>query len=175
MKRNYGYVTYFNRPVTLLCDIIRVGQSAPDFEITKDLGTTVRLCDFNGKTKVISVLPTLDTSMGLLQTQAMLELTRRLPQVQLISISCDLPHVVRKFSENNSMGEAIILSDYINTDFCLKYGLLIEELRLPARSIIIIDENNIIRYVNTAKELCSHPDYEQAENFLRQYLSSREG
>jgi thioredoxin-dependent peroxiredoxin len=56
----------------------------------------------------------------------------------------------------------ITLSDHKETDFGLKYGFLIEELRLLARGIVIVDKEGIVRYLEYVKEVTTHPDYDKA-------------
>ena len=51
-------------------------------------------------------------------------------------------------------------------DFGIKYGFLIEELRLLSRGIIIIDKNDIIQYVEYVGEVASHPNYDKALEVL---------
>ena len=50
------------------------------------------------------------------------------------------------------------------------YGVLIKELRLLARSIFIIDKDDVIRYVRIVPEQTNEPDYEDAINALNSLL-----
>lgn len=43
----------------------------------------------------------------------------------------------------------------------MNYGYVIEELRLLARGIVIIDKDNIVRYVEYVKEVMDNPDYDK--------------
>jgi thiol peroxidase len=45
---------------------------------------------------------------------------------------------------------------------------LIKELRLLARSVFIIDKNNIVRYKEVVPEETNHPDYDKALQALEQ-------
>jgi thiol peroxidase len=48
----------------------------------------------------------------------------------------------------------------------MKYGYAMEELRLLARGIVVIDENDIVRYVEYVKEVGTHPDYDKVLAFI---------
>ena len=49
-------------------------------------------------------------------------------------------------------------------DFGTKYGFLIEELRLLARGVVVLDQNNVVKYVEYVSEIGNEPDYESALN-----------
>jgi len=40
--------------------------------------------------------------------------------------------------------------------------LFIEELGLLARAIVVIDKNDVVRYVEVVGEIGNHPDYDKA-------------
>lgn len=44
----------------------------------------------------------------------------------------------------------------------MNYGFVIEELRLLSRGIVILDKDNIVRYVEYVKEVGEHPNYNRA-------------
>jgi thiol peroxidase len=64
----------------------------------------------------------------------------------------------------------ITLSDYRHTDFGLQYGFLIGELRLLARGTVIIDKENVVRYVEYVPEIASEPDYDAALEAVRKIV-----
>lgn len=59
------------------------------------------------------------------------------------------------------------LSDYKTSSFSMKYGLLIKELNLIARSVQIIDKDDIVRYRQVVPELTMPPDYNEALKALK--------
>ena len=42
------------------------------------------------------------------------------------------------------------------------YGTNVEAARIDQRAIFIIDENDIVRYVEYVPEIAQHPDYDAA-------------
>jgi thioredoxin-dependent peroxiredoxin len=158
-----GLITMKGRPLTLLGTDTGVGDKAPDFTVLdKDL-SEVKLGDFAGKIKIISVTPSLDTAVCDLQLRRFNSEAASLPHdVVVLNISMDLPFAVARFCTTAEIERARALSDHREASFGTAYGVLIKELRLLARSIFIIDKNNIVRYREIVAEETNHPDYEKA-------------
>ena len=55
-----------------------------------------------------------------------------------------------------------LLSDYKTSSFGINYGFLIKELNLLARSVVILDKANTVRYIQIVNELTTAPDYQDA-------------
>ena len=54
-----------------------------------------------------------------------------------------------------------VVSDVLDTEFALKYGLLIKERRWMRRAIFIVDREGILRYVAYMPKLGIEPDYDE--------------
>lgn len=65
----------------------------------------------------------------------------------IVAISCDLPYAQERFCEIEGIRNITMLSDYRDIDFGLKYGFLIDELRLLTQGIVIISKERKIKYV----------------------------
>jgi len=74
----------------------------------------------------------------------------------------DLPFALGRFCAAEGIDKVKTLSDHKDADFGIKYGFLIEELRLLNRGIIVVDKAGTIQYVEYVKENTSHPDYDKA-------------
>ncbi len=158
-----GVVTMKGRPLTLIGPDIKVGEKAPDFTVLDEELREVRFDDFTGKTKIVSVTPSLDTPVCDLQLRRFNREAASLPQdVVVLNMSMDLPFAIARFCTTAEIDRAKALSDHRDASFGAAYGVLIKELRLLARSIFIIDKNNIIRYKEIVPEQSNHPDYERA-------------
>ncbi|MCM8816467.1 MAG: thiol peroxidase, partial [Candidatus Omnitrophica bacterium] len=103
---------------------------------------------YQGKIKVITSFPSLDTPVCDLQVR---EFNKRASflsdDVVVIGISMDLPFAQKRFCEASNIKNIFLYSDYKYLNFSLNYGLFIKELHLIARSALIIDKNNLIRYL----------------------------
>lgn len=162
MDRRNNVVTFKGSPITLLGKEINVGDKAPDFIVlTSDL-QPYTLKDAEGKVKIISVVPSLDTGVCELQTINFNETASELKDTVILTISVDLPFAQKRFCSAHGIDNVITLSDHKDLSFGLGYGFVIEELRLLSRGVVIIDKDNMVRYVEYVKEVGTHPDYEKA-------------
>lgn len=170
MKRNLNMVSMGGRPLTLMGKLARPGIIAKNFTAVDNNLETVRLYDYQGRVRIISSVPSLDTDLCAAQTRRFNLEASQLPDVRLISISCDLPFALKRFCSKEGIGKLITLSDHKDTDFGIKYGFLIEELRLLARGIVVVDQKDMIRYVEVVNDISDHPDYERALEAVKKLL-----
>jgi len=162
-----GIITMKGKHLTLVGPDVKIGDAAPDFTVLNDSLTEVSLKDFSGKTKIISVTPSLDTPVCDLQLRRFNHEAAMLPHdVVVLNVSMDLPFAIARFCTTAEIDRAKGFSDHRDASFGNAYGVLIKELRLLARSIFIIDANNIVRYKEIVKEQTNHPDYEKALSAL---------
>lgn len=169
MEERRGIIVMRRNPLTLIGADIKVGDKAPDFTVLNGELLEVKLSDFSGKTKVISVTPSLDTPVCDLQARRFNHEAASLPQdVVVLNISMDLPFAISRFCTVAEIDRVKALSDHRDASFGTAYGVLIKELRLLARSIFIIDKNNVVRYKEIVPEQSNHPDYDKALEALRE-------
>jgi len=156
-------VTFFGNPLTLVGNEVKAGDKAPDFTVLdKDL-KEVGLADFQGKIKVISVTPSLDTPVCDLQARTFNQEAGSLSdEVVVLNVSMDLPFAIARFCAGAGIDKVQTLSDHKEASFGNAYGVLVKELRLLARSVFVIDKSDIIRYVQIVPEMTNPPDYEKA-------------
>ena len=164
-------VTFKGNPLTLSGKGVEKGKPAPGFKALKQDLSETGLADFKGKVKILTSFPSLDTPVCDLQVK---EFNKRAvnfsSDVAVIGISMDLPFAQKRFCQENDINNVTVVSDHRDASFGLNYGLLIKELRLLARSIIIVDKEDIVRYIQVVGELTSPPDYEAALKALQDVL-----
>ena len=159
--------------IVLLGDELKVGQQAPDFKVVDNSFKPVRLSDFQGKTLMLSIVPSIDTGICSLQTKRFNEEVAKLPDsVQLLTISTDLPFAQKRFCEQEQVNNMAVLSDAVWRDFGSSYGLLIKDMGLLTRAIIIINQQGKVAYLQLVPELAQEPDYDAALKVLRQTIGS---
>lgn len=157
-------ITFGGNPLTLLGKEIKVGEKAPNFTALKMDMSPFSLEEFKGKVVVISVVPSIDTPVCELQTIRFNTEAYEHGNINVITISVDLPFALNKFCANKGVDTAITLSDHKDLDFGMKYGFVLEELRLLSRGIIVIGKDGVVNYVEYVQEITNHPDYEKAIN-----------
>jgi thioredoxin-dependent peroxiredoxin len=170
MKRSTNIVTFGGNPVTLLGKSAKPGLNAKNFICIGQNLKHVKLSDFSGKVRIISSVPSIDTGVCSAQTARFNKEADKLKDVQIISVSNDLPFALKRYCEAEGIKNITMVSDHKDLDFGVKYGLLIEEYRLLARAIIVIDKQDIIRYVQIVKEIGEHPDYDKALAVVKKYI-----
>lgn len=158
-----GVATLKGNPLTLVGNVVNVGDQAPDFSVNKDLMTQVSLKDYAGKVKLISVVPSLDTGVCDAQTRRFNEEAAKLgDNVAILTVSVDLPFAQSRWCGAAGIDKVVTLSDYKTLSFGEAYGVVIKELRLLMRSIFVIDANDKVQYVEYLSEMTEHPNYEAA-------------
>jgi len=166
-------VTFKGNPLTLVGRILKEGGAAPDFKAVSGDLKELSLSDFTGKIKVINSFPSLDTPVCDVQVKEFNKMAAGFSQdVVVLGISMDLPFAQKRFCQENEIKNVITLSDYKFSSFGINYGLLIKELGLLARAVIILDKNNVLRYLQIVKELSTPPDYAAALKDLEQVLKN---
>jgi thiol peroxidase len=162
MERN-GVITFQGGPLTLIGPALRAGDKAPGFSVLDGELKPVSLKDFAGKTKIISVTPSLDTPVCDLQLRRFnAEAVKMSADTVVLNISMDLPFAISRFCTGAGIDRVKALSDHREASFGAAYGVLIKELRLLARAVFVIDKNDVIRYVEIVPEITNQPDYDKA-------------
>ncbi|HVZ81664.1 MAG TPA: thiol peroxidase [bacterium] len=162
MQERKGVQTFKGGPLTLLGPEIKVGDTAPNFKVLTNKLEEVTLDNYKGKTLILSVAPSLDTSVCSLQTQRFNKETANLPaSVEVLTITADLPFAQARFCGAENI-KIQTLSDHRDMSFADAYGTHIKELRLEARSIFVVGKDGKVKYVEYVPEMTSHPDYDKA-------------
>lgn len=162
MEKRKGLVTMKGKPVTLVGTPAIIKAPAPDFSaVTREM-QPFRLSELLGKRVLISVATSVDTSVCDLQSIRFNEEAAKIENAVVVSISMDLPFALKRYCADRGIENSLVLSDHKEADFGLKYGFLMEETRLLARGVVLIDESGVVRYVETVPEVSDQPDYERA-------------
>ena len=163
-----GVVAMKGNPLTLVGPELKVGAKAPDFRVLDGELKEIALKDFGGKIKVISVTPSLDTSVCDLQARRFnLEAAKLPDDVIIMNISMDLPFAISRFCTSAGIEKVKAFSDHRDASFGNAFGVLVKELRLLARSVFVLDKDNTVRYMQIVPEMSEHPDYERALEAVR--------
>lgn len=158
-----GLVTFQGNPLTLLGPEIKVGDKAPAFQLLDNGLQPVSLADSAGKIRLLTVVPSLDTPVCDTMGRQFNQQAAQLPaDVVIYTISVDLPFAQARWCGNAGIERIKTLSDYQERSFGLAYGLLIKELKLLARTVLVIDRDDTVRYVQLVKEAANEPDYQAA-------------
>lgn len=163
-------ITVDGKEITIENKRIKVGDKLEDAELIAPVGEfnkmeKVRLSDDKG-IKLIYTAPSLDTPVCSLQTKLLDEKAKEHTNVFFYSITDDLPFAMMRFCSDNGIANLKTLSDFQGHEFSGKNGFLMKEYQLLTRAVIIVDENNIVQYVDYGKEVTDQLDINKAIEFL---------
>lgn len=163
MSETQATIKFKGSPLHLAGSEVNVGEPAPDFEALANDLSAVKLSTFRGKTCVICSVPSLDTPVCDTEVRKFNESATSLgDNVAVLVISMDLPFAQSRWCGAAGVKNVQTLSDYRDADFAGKYGVLIKELRLLARTVFVVDKEGVIRYKEVVDEMTNEPDYEAA-------------
>ncbi len=157
-----GATTLKGNPLTLIGPELKPGDKAPDFECVDNSLQPVTLASTGAGVRIFSVVPSLDTPVCDMQTKRFSDELKRLPGVDVYTISMDLPFAQKRWCNAFGIDNVKMLSDHRSASFGQAYGTLIKELRIESRAIFVIDKDNVIRHAEYVKEVADHPDYDAA-------------
>jgi thioredoxin-dependent peroxiredoxin len=157
-----GATTFKGSPLTLVGPELKVGDKAPDFEVTDVTLQPVSLDKTAGQVRIFSVVPSLDTPVCDMQTKRFNEEAAKLPNVKIYTVSMDLPFAQKRWCGAFGVDNVVMLSDHRNASFGDHYGTLIKEWRVESRAIFVVDKDNTIQHVEYVKEVADHPNYDAA-------------
>lgn len=163
MEKRTGVITFVGNPMTLVGKEVKVGDKAPDFTLL-DNGLAVKtLKDYEGKVKIFSVVPSLDTGVCDAQTRWFNQnVTALSDDVVVLTVSMDLPFAQKRWCGAAGVENVITLSDHKDASFGTNYGFLIEELRLLTRGIVVVDKNDKVTYVEYVPEVTNAVNFDAA-------------
>jgi thiol peroxidase len=150
---------------------LKPGDTAPDFALVDNSLKSVTLADTGHNVRIISVVPSLDTPVCDAQTKRFNEEAAQLPQVDILTVSMDLPFAQKRWCGAFGVDKVRMLSDHKEGSFGSQYGTLIKELRIESRAIFVLDQQNRIRHAEYVKEVADHPNYETALAAARSALA----
>ena len=167
-----GVVTMGGKPVTLLGPQVREGESAPDFTaVGADLKDWTFLERTAGRPRLLSLVPSLDTSVCNLQTRRFDEGVAALGnRVAAVTVSMDLPFAQSRWQKEAGTAHTTLVSDHRDAGCGLAYGALIQGLRLDCRAVFVVDAGGVVRHAEYVGEVTEHPDYDRALAALRAAL-----
>src|SRR5215467_1315053 len=168
-----GATTLKGKPLTLVGPELKPGDQAPDFALTDNTLNNVSLRDTGDNVRIISVVPSLDTPVCDAQTKRFNEEAARLPGVDIITVSMDLPFAQKRWCGAFGVDKVKMLSDHRDGSFGSAYGTLIKDMRIESRAIFVLDQNNKIRHVEYVKEVADFPNYEAALSAAKSAAAAR--
>jgi thiol peroxidase len=156
-------ITLHGKPLTLTGTALQEGQPFPAITIPDSGLQMTNLQSFKGKVTIISIVPSIDTKVCEKQTHILSEENGGLDKtVRLVTVSRDLPFAQKRFATEAKIHNVLFLSDYRDGKFGASTGLMIQENRLLARAVVVVDKEGVIRYLEIVPDLGQLPDMKKA-------------
>lgn len=151
--------------VTTNGELPAVGAPAPAFRLTgRDLAD-LGLEAFAGRRKVLNIVPSLDTAVCAASARYFNQAAAALDNTVVLVISADLPFAQGRFCTTEGLDNVVPLSMMRDRSFARDYGVLLVDGPLAgvcARAVVVLDENDVVRYTQLVNEITTEPDYEAA-------------
>lgn len=152
-------------PVDVAGNLPLIGSKASNFTLVDSALQDVTLDTYAGKRKVLNLFPSVDTPTCASSVREFNKRASSLDNTVVINISADLPFAQKRFCAAEGLDNVVNLSTMRGRDFLMNYGVLLFSSKLAglaARAVIILDENDIVKYIELVPEITQEPNYEAA-------------
>lgn len=156
-------ITLRGNAINTVGELPAVGSPAPDFTLTGgDLGP-VSSDQFNGKSVLLNIFPSVDTPVCAKSVKTFNERAGA-TGASVVCVSKDLPFAQKRFcgaegTENVTTGSAF------RDSFGEDYGVTIADgpmAGLLARAVVVIGADGKVAYTELVPEIAQEPDYDAA-------------
>ncbi len=158
-------ITLEGKTINTSGELPAVGTNAPDFHLTTVELNDINLAEFIGKRKILNIVPSIDTGVCAESTKKFSAVADTIDNVQIFTISADLPFALNRFFQAENIKNVVALSMMRSRNFAKDYGVLIQDGPLAgvtARAIVVLDEDNKVLYTEQVPEITQAPDYDKA-------------
>jgi thioredoxin-dependent peroxiredoxin len=163
-------VTLRGTPIHTSGELPAVGARAPDFKLVNGDLKDVSLADYQGKKKILNIVPSLDTPTCATSTRKFNKEAGSLPGTVVLVVSADLPFASKRFCTTEGLQNVVPLSLIRGKHFAKDYGVLLQDgplAGLTARAVVVLDENDKVVYRQLVPEIGQEPDYDAALEAVR--------
>ncbi len=163
-----GIITFRNNTIHTSGELPSVNNIAPDFKlISQSLEHVIGLSSYEGKKKLLNIVPSFDTSICAKSAQSFEQ--RVADSFVVIGISRDTPFAQDRFCKESEISHTVMLSDIEHT-FGKAYGVEIVDgplAGLLARAVVVLNESNKVLYTELVSDIAHEPNYEKALECLQ--------
>ncbi len=157
-------ITLEGNPFQTVGDLPAKGTQAPAFSLTATDLSDKTAGDFAGKTLVLNIFPSIDTSVCAASVRRFNQEAGARDNTVVLCISADLPFAHQRFCEAEGLDNVVPLSVF-RSDFGRDYGVAVADgplAGLLSRAVVIVDENGKVVYAEQVPEITQEPNYQAA-------------
>jgi thiol peroxidase len=158
-------VTLKGNPIQTNGELPAIGAKAPDFRLVGGDLKDVSLADYQGKRKILNIVPSLDTGVCATSARKFNEKAGSLANTVVLVVSADLPFAAKRFCAAEGLQNVVPLSLMRTKAFAKDYGVLLQDGPLAgvtARAVVVLDQDDKVIHRQLVPEIGQEPDYESA-------------
>lgn len=166
-------ITMGKVPITIVGKELKVGDKIKEVPLVVNTKLEEKNIFEDKNIKVIYTAPSLDTRVCSLQTKQLNEAAKTHTNVKFYSVTVDTPFAQERFCTANEINGLKAVSDFKYHQFGIQNGFFIKEKGLLTRALMIVDENNVVKYIEYVPEEGKEADVEKALKFLENNLMKK--
>ena len=152
-------------------DMLGVGDKAPDFTLLATDFSEHSLDNFEGKVKIISCVPSVDTSVCSAQTRRFNEEAASLgDNIVVLTVSADTPFALKRYCANEGIDNSQTLTTYRDMKFADDYGVHDTDWRICQRSVFVIDADDTVQHAEYVSVIGDEVDFTSAVDKARSLI-----
>ncbi|MDH5641080.1 MAG: redoxin family protein, partial [Nitrospira sp.] len=126
-------ILFKGSPLMLAGSAVKTGDSLRDVKVAQTDLAMINIAHTKGegKVRIISIVPSLDTPVCEQQTHFLSEKNKGLDKmIELITVSVDTPFAQQRFAKEAKIDNVTFLSDYRGGDFGKTHGLFLKDVHI---------------------------------------------
>ncbi|AZQ58380.1 thiol peroxidase [Maribacter sp. MJ134] len=158
-------VTLKGNTINTLGTLPSTGSKAPEFQLTKNDLSTVKLSDYQGSRVVLNIFPSVDTGTCAQSVRQFNQEAAELDNTIVLCVSKDLPFAQARFCGAEGIDNVEMLSDFRDGNFGKAYNLEFTDgplAPLHSRAVVVVDENGKVIHTEQVPEIVDEPNYKAA-------------
>lgn len=158
-------ITRAGQPIDVAGTLPVVGQAAPAMTLTNSDLEDVTLDTYQGKRKVLNIIPSVDTPTCAMSTRRFNELASSLQDTVVLVVSADLPFAAKRFCGAEGLDNVETLSTFRHREFQQDWGVALCNSNMEglcARAVVVLDAEDRVLHSELVSELKNEPDYDAA-------------
>ncbi|PYV10358.1 MAG: thiol peroxidase [Acidobacteria bacterium] len=158
-------ITLKGNPINTAGSLPAVGETAPEFKLTKTDLSDISLKNFRGQRVVLNIFPSIDTPVCATSVRKFNAEASRLSNAVVLCVSRDLPFAHKRFCGAEGLENVVSGSEFRDSSFSSAYKVKIVDGPLAglfSRAIVVIDAGGRVAYTEQVPEIAQEPDYASA-------------
>ncbi len=156
-------VTFKDSEINTSGNLPSVGDTAPEFLLSKTDLSDITVNDFKGKRVVINIFPSIETPVCSQSVKRFNAEVEKLENTEILCVSKDLPFAHARFNAEEEIKNVISVCELRDQSFGENYGVRMIDGPLAglfARALVVLDENSKVIFTQLVPEISQEPDYD---------------